>query len=76
MKHLVKAASTEEEEEEKEEEEEEKREKGDVKHELVGITLIAAVFPPMAALCIGVSPSFPLKSMWAPLDSSGRMHSM
>ena len=36
-------------------------------------TLMAAEFPPRAALCSGVRPSLPLKSMWAPLESNGMM---
>ena len=38
---------------------------------IVQFALIAAEFPPSAALCRAVSPSFPRKSMCAPLESSG-----
>ena len=35
------------------------------------LTSIASQLPPMAAWCMAVSPSFPLKSIWQPKERSG-----
>jgi len=39
----------------------------------VALTLMACALPPIAARCMGVNPSFPLKSICAPPDSRGRI---